>query len=169
MSSFEADRAGRKDTASAGPVNKLAMPLVNLSRSPAFSIYEGELCRDNYDEGHVTNENDEIEALVSTIPFSLEYSLWIASDEKESLGMVTTALAFWLRMYASLGQASFTHIANVGGYEIPVTCYIEGQKSIAFQDLTTGTADNRLFAVGLNLTVVAELPIWLICSKPPAP
>ncbi|EGB9086471.1 baseplate, partial [Escherichia coli] len=34
-----------------------------------------------------------------------------------------------------------------------------GQKSIAFQDLTTGTADNRLFAVGLNLTVVAELPI----------
>ncbi|EIG5185511.1 baseplate [Escherichia coli] len=159
LSSFEADRAGRKDTASAGPVNKLAMPLVNLSRSPAFSIYEGELCRDNYDEGHVTNENDEIEALVSTIPFSLEYSLWIASDEKESLGMVTTALAFWLRMYASLGQASFTHRANVGGYEIPVTCYIEGQKSIAFQDLTTGTADNRLFAVGLNLTVVAELPI----------
>ena len=159
LSSFEADRAGRKDTASAGPVNKLAMPLVNLSRSPAFSIYEGELCRDNYDEGHVTNENDEIEALVSTIPFSLEYSLWIASDEKESLGMVSTALAFWLRMYASLGQASFTHRANVGGYEIPVTCYIEGQKSIAFQDLTTGTADNRLFAVGLNLTVVAELPI----------
>ncbi len=46
LSSFEADRAGRKDTASAGPVNKLAMPLVNLSRSPAFSIYEGELCRD---------------------------------------------------------------------------------------------------------------------------
>lgn len=159
LSSFEADRAGRKDTASASPVNKLAMPLVNLSRSPAFSIYEGELCRDNYDEGHVTNENDEIEALVSTIPFSLEYSLWIASDEKESLGMVTTALAFWLRMYASLGQASFTHRANVGGYEIPGTCYIEGQKTIAFQDLTTGTADNRLFAVGLNLTVVAELPI----------
>ncbi|MCV5767625.1 baseplate, partial [Escherichia coli] len=73
LSSFEADRSGRKDTVSSGPVNKLAMPLVNLSRSPAFSIYEGELCRDNYDEGHVTNENDEIEALVSTIPFSLEY------------------------------------------------------------------------------------------------
>ncbi len=52
-----------------------------------------------------------------------------------------------------------TLFRSVGGYEIPVTCYIEGQKSIAFQDLTTGTADNRLFAVGLNLTVVAELPI----------
>ncbi|HDX3233111.1 TPA: hypothetical protein ROA93_003447 [Escherichia coli] len=48
---------------------------------------------------------------------------------------------------------------RAGRKDTASTCYIEGQKSIAFQDLTTGTADNRLFAVGLNLTVVAELPI----------
>lgn len=158
LASFEASRAGRKDS-SCPKANKLAMPLINLSRSPAFSVYEGELSRDVFDDGQILDENDATTALVATMPVSLDYSLWIASDEKESLNMVAAALAFWLRFYASLGQASFTATSEVAGVEMGMTCVVNGQKSIAFQDLTSGTDEDRLFAVGLDLNVVADLPL----------
>ncbi|EKT2122023.1 baseplate [Salmonella enterica] len=158
FAAVEASRAGRKDSPHL-PVNKLAMPLVNLSRSPAFSIYEGELSRDVFNDGEITDENNVTSALVSTIPFSLNYSLWIASDEKESLGMVASAFAFWLRLYASHGQASFTATSVISDVEMPINCVIEGQKSIAFQPFTSGTEEDRIFAVGLDMTVVADLPL----------
>nr|DAJ95941.1 MAG TPA: hypothetical protein [Caudoviricetes sp.] len=160
LASFEASRAGRKDsTCPPGKVNKLAMPLINLSRSPAFSVYEGELSRDVFDDGQITDENGVTTALVATMPVSLDYTLWIASDEKESLNMVAAALAFWLRFYASRGQASFMATSEMAGAEMCMECVINGQKSIAFQDLTTGTEESRLFAVGLELSVVADLPL----------
>ncbi|MCL8356399.1 baseplate [Enterobacter hormaechei] len=158
LKSVEGSRSGRKDSTCPN-VNKLAMPLVNLSRSPAFSIYEGELSKDVFDDGQILDENDATTALVSTMPVSLDYTLWIASDEKESLDMVAAALAFWLRFYASRGQASFTATSEIAGVEMSMNCVIDGQKSIAFQDLTSGTDEDRLFAVGLDLNVVADLPL----------
>lgn len=160
LASFEASRAGRKDSPrQTEKVNKLAMPLINLSRSPAFSIYEGELSKDVFNDGQITDDNDEISALVATIPFSLNYSLWIASDEKESLGMVASALSFWLRLYASHGQATFTATSLINDVEMPINCVIEGQKSIAFVPITTGTEEDRIFGVGLDMTVVADMPL----------
>lgn len=160
LASFQASRSGRKDsTCPAGGINKLAMPLVNLSRSPAFSVYEGELSRDVFDDGQILDENNAITALVATMPVSLDYTLWIASDEKESMNMVATALAFWLRFWVSRGQASFTATSELAGVEMSMECVISGQKSIAFQDLTSGTDEDRLFAVGLDLNVIADLPL----------
>ena len=117
------------------------------------------MSRDVFDDGQILDENDAITALVATMPVSLDYTLWIASDEKESMNMVATALAFWLRFYASRGQASFTATSELAGVEMSMECVINGQKSIAFQDLTSGTDDDRLFAVGLDLNVIADLPL----------
>lgn len=160
LAAFESSRSGRKDSACPpGKVNKLAMPLINLSRSPAFSVYEGELSRDVFDDGQISDQNGTTTALVATMPVSLDYTLWIASDEKESLNMVATALAFWLRFYASRGQASFTATSEIAGADMCVECVINGQKSIAFEDLAPGTEENRLFAVGLDLNVIVDLPL----------
>ncbi|EEW6789606.1 baseplate [Escherichia coli] len=160
LASFQASRSGRKDSnCPGGTINKLAMPLLNLSRSPAFAVYEGELSRDVFDDGQILDENGATTALVATMPVSLDYTLWIASDEKESLNMVAAALAFWLRFYTSRGQASFTATSELAGVEMSMECVINGQKSIAYQDLTSGTDEDRLFAVGLDLNVVADLPL----------
>lgn len=160
LASFRDSRAGRQDTHASHPqaVNKLALPIVNLSRSPAFSVYEGEISKDDYDAGELI-EDDKTIAVVSTMPVSLSYSLWVVSEEKQTLGMVCMALAFWLRLYASHGKASFMTETRLGSTEIGIHCILEAQKSVMFSDLTAGTAEDRLFAAGLDLTVIADMPI----------
>lgn len=160
LASFEDSRAGRKDTQAAKKqaVNKLALPIVNLSRSPAFSVYDGDISKDDYDAGELI-EDDKAIAVVSTMPVALSYSLWVVSEEKQSLGMVCMALAFWMRLYASHGKASFMTETRLGKTEIGIHCVLEAQKSISFSDLTAGTQDNRIFAAGLDLTVIADMPI----------
>ena len=158
LAAFEASSSGRKDSEHKKGTNKLAMPLINLARPADFSVYDGEISKDIYDAGQI--ESDEgITAIITTMPISLDYKVWVASDERESLGMVITALSFWLRLYVSQGQASFSAISELAEAEIEINCVFEGQKSIAFQDITTGTEADRIFAASLDLTVIADLPI----------
>ncbi|PLR29064.1 hypothetical protein CYR55_23130, partial [Chimaeribacter californicus] len=143
-------------------INRDALPVINLGRSPGFQMHDNTICTDEYNAGHITNAAGKVTALLSLTPVEITYSVMVLAAEKETLSALVGVLATWLRQFTNYGNSNFTAKSRITGCDLELDCLIRDPKGVFVNDLTLPLANNRVFAASIPITVIAPLyTAWL--------
>lgn len=156
LASYEAAHAGRLDTKITNPVNKLALPVVNVGRTADFSFYQGDITKADPVYGTLGDENETAFAIVSMQPIQLNYKVWVVANERETLSQMGLIIGDWFGADANRGKTSFCAASSLAGRPVDIECRIMSAKDVTFTDVSLPSTQDRVYALELAVTVIAD-------------
>lgn len=164
LRAMRAANGGRRDdeSTSYSQINRDALPVINLARSPGFQLHDNTIMTDDYNVGGINNPAGQTVALLSVMPVEISYSIMVLAAEKETLSALTGIITSWLRQFAAWGSTHFTAQTQVAGCDLTLECAIRDPKAVIVDDLTLPRAQERVYAASIPVTVIAPLfTAWL--------
>lgn len=146
--------AGRRSIPKNAPVNRDALPLINVSRTFDISYDSNENQRDRYESGTLQGEDNKPIALVDSTQATLTYNVTLIAAEKSTLSLMCNTLASAMRWRKADKFKASDRLVNI---EIELDCTILDAKAISFTDLSMPATENRIFAAQATLTVMTDL------------
>lgn len=163
LSAQNASGAGQKDTPTAVPINRHALPLINIGRDVTYSFYVGEHERDELDYGQLYDEKEQITAVVSKVPVQLTYKVWVLAFDLDTLGHLTGAIGTWMRLWQSQGETAYQCTTSLCGIAVNIDNVFDAPKAVDWSDISADIGTDRIFAAELLVTVVsAQLVAHLV-------
>lgn len=153
LAAQRASGAGQHHTPHEHPVNRLALPLLNIGRDLSYSFYTGAQMRDVQDAGELLDDNDALIALVSELPVQLNYKIWAVAADRETATLMSSVIGSWLRQWQTGGQTAFEAWSTLGGKTVVVEAHLDDPKTIAWMDVSTVPEIDRVYALELDLSV----------------
>lgn len=156
LNALASSNHGLQDKQKSAPVNRQALPLLNIGREISYSFYVGEMERDELDYGELFEEEDgPIIAIVSKVPVQLTYKVWALAADLETLGHMTGAIGTWMRLWQSQGATSYECTTSLCGMPIAIDNVIDAPKEVTWTDISPDAATERVYAAEILITVVS--------------
>lgn len=147
--------AGRGSVPEKVPVNRDALPLVNISRSFDLAYESNDYQRDRRDAGFIYCDDGVTPAAVLEITqATLTYNVSLIAAEKTTLGLMCNAFAGDLRFLSNTSFKAQEKIVNVMA---EVDCCITEAKGTGFTDISPPLTENRIFAAQAMIMVMADV------------
>lgn len=159
LSSQRASGAGQRGTTEKFPINRLAMPFINVSRDMTLSFHTGGHAADEHDAGLLCDEEERILAVCSTIPIDLSYRVWAMAADRETLIYLTSAIGAWLRLWQSRGATAFQSSTTLANLPVSVLTVLDTPKVVDWADVSPPLENDRIFAAELVVPVVTQLHV----------
>lgn len=147
--------AGRGSVPDNVPINRDALPLVNISRSFDLAYESNDYQRDRRDAGNLLCDDGftpaaELEITQAT----LTYNVSLIAAEKITLGLMCNALAGHFRF---MDNTSFMAHEKLVNKMVEVDCCITEAKGTGFSDISPPLTENRVFAAQATIMVMADV------------
>lgn len=147
--------AGRNSVPKDVPVNRDALPLVNVSRSFDLAYESNDYQRSRRDAGVMLSDDGltpaaELEITQAT----LTYNVTLIAAEKNTLGLMCNAFAGDLQFLSNTSFKAQEKLVNVMA---EVDCCITEAKGTGFTDISPPLTENRIFAAQAMIMVMADV------------
>lgn len=165
LSAYQSSQTGRSQES--GQRNKLALPIINVSRSVDFSLYTGEITKDMPWCGRLVNDANETYAVLSKTHAEISYNVTLISDERHTLSRMSTTLGSWLCLLASHGVTNFKAKTRLADAELVLGAELTDPKSVMFSNVSLPAQENRVYATQAMIEVVADVLVAYAVNSSP--
>lgn len=147
--------AGRESERGNPKINRDALPFINISRNFLVSLGNTDRAIQSTQDGYeFYDDNKNMTAVLTTVPATLTYDLWLIGPDKESTSILSNAIGVQLLELINTGFKARTRLAY---RPIEVDCCLDGAKSFMLSDSSpTGEAD-RIYCATTQITVITEV------------
>ena len=159
LNAQRASGAGHRESTEKRPLNRLALPFVNVSRDVSLSFHTGGHAADEHDAGTLCDEKEQILAVCSTIPIDLSYRIWAMAADRETLIYLTSAIGAWIRLWQSRGATAFESSTTLGNLPVSVLTVLDTPKMVDWVDVSPPNDSEKLYAAELVVPVVSQLHV----------
>ncbi|EKR4920337.1 hypothetical protein P8H80_003243 [Escherichia coli] len=165
LRAFQSSQTGRSQET--GTRNKIALPIINISRTVDFSLYVGEITRDMPWCGTLVNSKGETYAVLSKTHAEISYNVTIIASERHTLSRMSTTFGSWLCMLATHGVTNFQAKTKLADAEIILGAELTDPKGVVFSNVSIPQNEDRVYANQALITVIADIMVAEgVASKP---
>lgn len=166
LSAWRNSGSGQKQGAQQKPVNRLALPLINVSRDIGYSYYDGDHQRDEYDYGELVDDKEQIIAVTIMLPVQLNFRVWALAADRETLSYMTSAIGSWMRPWHTLGQTAFSCTSSLCGIAVEVDGWLDSPKAVDWSDISFAPQEERVYAAECQISVITQqLVAYMVDSR----
>lgn len=156
--------AGQGRNVTERPINRSALPVVNISRSMDINY-------DNSDHqidrriGSWFRDPETTKPLASLeyMQALLTYDITLMATDKSTLSLMCNTLGAYIRLMMGTQFEATTSLVRV---PVALTCAIQDAKDVGFTDVSAPLSDERIYAAQVPITVNAEvITAWEVEAK----